>query len=95
MPFSEKNAKLSVKYKLIQRRRAKRMTSWPLWRFKALFSVVVVALAFLFWPPKLSTELWRYTSKARNWNDRRERVKEAFANSWEAYEKYAWGEFVR
>lgn len=26
-----------------------------------------------------------------DWNERRERVKDAFALSWDGYEKYAWG----
>lgn len=28
-----------------------------------------------------------------DWNSRREEVKSAFANSWDAYEKHAWGAF--
>lgn len=29
-----------------------------------------------------------------DWNDRRERVKEAFTLSWDGYEKYAWGRLI-
>lgn len=35
--------------------------------------------------------LRKSTSSNMNWNDRRERVKEAFTLSWDGYEKYAWG----
>lgn len=36
-------------------------------------------------------ELSRYRSRAVDWDDRREKVKEAFVTSWDAYSKYAWG----
>lgn len=40
---------------------------------------------------------WAWLSKPPganvDWNDRRERVKEVFIQSWDGYEKYAWGMF--
>lgn len=38
---------------------------------------------------------WSRRSASSNidWNDRRERVKDAFVLSWDGYEKYAWGTF--
>lgn len=32
------------------------------------------------------------SSRGVNWEERRERVKEAFMSSWDAYERYAWGD---
>ncbi len=41
-----------------------------------------------------TSKLWEAfskTEKAVNWDERRERVKDAFRVSWDAYEKHAWG----
>ncbi|KAI9776346.1 MAG: mannosyl-oligosaccharide alpha-1,2-mannosidase [Geoglossum umbratile] len=70
-----------------------------LWRRKRVFAGAMLFLGLLYWlglfsdmVPKRSG--WSKTNqrpKAMDWDGRRERVKEAFIESWEAYESYAWG----
>lgn len=77
----------------------------PLWRKKRLlgpFFTVAVVLVYLFgFGGKTQTEInpsksgwsWMSTSdkNTADWNERREKVVEAFQLSWDAYERYAWG----
>ena len=46
--------------------------------------------------PSIEMDLGRLMPSlaAVDWDDRREKVKEAFMLSWDGYEQYAWGEFV-
>lgn len=48
---------------------------------------------------KVGTSSWTWLRKSGSgeevdWNDRRERVKDAFKLSWDAYENYAWGTYT-
>jgi endoplasmic reticulum Man9GlcNAc2 1,2-alpha-mannosidase len=76
------------------------------WRGKRLLVVLLLALTTLLWVTGVfgdrSTKKldrlndtahgWvNLVKPARDWKERRERVKEAFKVSWAAYEKYAWG----
>ncbi|KAF2084081.1 glycoside hydrolase family 47 protein [Saccharata proteae CBS 121410] len=59
--------------------------------FAGIFSLVVLVL------PWLSTVLLRFTDRspsATNWEARREEVKDAFVESWDAYARHAWGKDV-
>ncbi len=59
---------------------------------KALVAgVVALAVGLILWLKGSQTELGHYTSRAVNWDDHREEVKEAFILSWDAYSEHAWG----
>lgn len=76
-------------------------------RKRGLAAVVLCALGLLYWLGLFSpaikdngfkkgrTTPWAWLSKPGSvevdWNDRRERVKDAFKLSWDGYEKFAWG----
>lgn len=61
-------------------------------RRKALVAgVFALAAGLVQWQKLTQLELGRYTSKPADWDKRREKVKEAFVPSWDAYSKYAWG----
>lgn len=79
------------------------------WRFTFAVILLLLGLLYwigLFSPPTTATARVKDTSKSTwswmnkpgaakvNWNDRREKVKEAFMRSWDGYEKYAWGGFA-
>ena len=74
------------------------------WRVISGAILGLVALAYLFglFSPSLekptprgtSKSAWNWLSKPSasvDWEDRREKVKEAFMLSWDGYERYAWG----
>jgi endoplasmic reticulum Man9GlcNAc2 1,2-alpha-mannosidase len=69
----------------------------PLWRRKRLLVGAVLFFGLIYWLELFSglgrTGLkWDNRHlKAKDWDGRRERVKEIFVESWEAYERYAWG----
>ena len=45
---------------------------------------------------KANTWAWLNNKESKNvdWNERRDRVRDAFVISWDAYEKHAWGKNV-
>lgn len=78
-------------------------------RKQSLAFVLLCILGFLYWlgifsstakinvVNKVGTNSWTWLRKPASeevdWNDRRERVKDAFKLSWDGYEKYAWGTY--
>lgn len=76
-------------------------------RKRGLATVLLCILGLLYWfgifssaaridvAKKVGTNSWAWLNKSGSvgvdWNDRRERVKDAFKLSWDGYEKYAWG----
>ena len=86
---------------------SQRKTAFYGWRrVMVALIVVLLALAYLglvFIPSNAPEEIkrgrpstWTWLSggsgaQVTNWEDRRERVKEAFVLSWDGYEQYAWG----
>lgn len=79
----------------------------PIWRRKRVLASVFLFLALLYYfgafgrhhdTAVSSTPIWSWLSsssesgKIADWTKRRERVVEAFTLSWDAYERYAWGE---
>lgn len=72
-----------------------------------LGGAVLIILGLAYWYGVLSSAIevapvasrvttsWSWGGKATNlkadWNDRREKVKDAFVISWDGYEKHAWG----
>ena len=79
----------------------------PLWRRKrSLAGAVLLFVGFLYWlgvfsrryetpvKPARPKSSWGWPKKepeVADWNARRERVKEAFTLSWDAYDQHAWG----
>lgn len=53
--------------------------------------VVALVAGLIFWLNGSHIELGRHRSRVVDWDARREKVKEAFISSWDAYSKYAWG----
>jgi len=53
--------------------------------------VVALVAGLIFWLNGSHVELGRHRSRVVDWDARREKVKEAFISSWDAYSKYAWG----
>ncbi|KAL9042725.1 MAG: hypothetical protein Q9180_000383 [Flavoplaca navasiana] len=84
---------------------SRRKPWWQKWRFTGVILLLLVAL--LYWIGIFSStstrtrvrdtskSTWSWSSKMAgtqvDWNERRERVKDAFVLSWDGYEKYAWG----
>lgn len=80
----------------------------PVWRRKRIlgpFFTFALVLVYLFgFGGKTQTEIsslksgwsWAGVSDKNNadWNERREKVVEAFQLSWDAYERYAWGKLA-
>lgn len=78
----------------------------PYWRRKRSWLAVVLLVftglyffgAFAGHTDTLSTAQWSWiktpdaAGKKIDWNKRKERVREAFELSWDAYEQYGWGE---
>lgn len=79
------------------------------WRFTLGIIALLLALLYwigMFSSPTKATAKVKSTSKSTwswlnkpgpakvDWNERREKVKEAFMLSWDGYEKYAWGGFA-
>ncbi|KAL1968455.1 hypothetical protein VTN77DRAFT_1984 [Rasamsonia byssochlamydoides] len=93
MTFSDQRAGPGNRRKRIPRTTARRTLPSPSWTLKALLTAVVAVTVGLFlWLKSSSTGLGHYTSRAVDWEHRREKVKEAFICSWDAYTKYAWGQ---
>lgn len=79
----------------------------PVWRRKRTFGfagIFMLSLLYFFGffgsnteTPNKSKDTWTWFSTSDkaagtvDWLDRRERVKEAFILSWDAYDRYAWG----
>jgi mannosyl-oligosaccharide alpha-1,2-mannosidase len=77
------------------------------WRRKRILgSVVLILFTLLWWTgffggqdvkrPSTSKSTWAWlgmskADKAANWEERRQRVVEAFGLSWDTYSRYAWG----
>ena len=53
--------------------------------------VVAFAVGLILWLKASQPGLCHYTSRAVDWDDRREEVKEPFISSWDAYSNHAWG----
>ncbi len=81
----------------------------PLYKqWRAMLGVVCFILGLIYWfllspstPAKVKskgTSAWGWMSgpgaATVDWDDRRERVKEAFTLSWDCYAQYAWGMFI-
>lgn len=80
--------------------------AWFRWK-RGLAAMLLCVLGLLYWlglfspaaktdvVKKVGTNSWAWLSKPGSeevdWNDRRERVKDAFKLSWDGYEKHAWG----
>jgi hypothetical protein len=70
-----------------------------LWRRKRVFAGAMLFFGLLYWlglfsdmvPKRSGWSKTKQRPKAMDWDERRERVKEAFIESWGAYESYAWG----
>jgi endoplasmic reticulum Man9GlcNAc2 1,2-alpha-mannosidase len=62
-------------------------------RSALVIGVAVLALSWILWWYGFRNGEGRYSSSPEDWDDRREKVKEAFISSWDAYSKYAWGQF--
>lgn len=75
----------------------------PLWRKKRFLGTVALGIVFVLYlcgllpgsgsKSRSSKSAWPWASLADNvdWDERRQRVVEAFEVSWDAYEQYAWG----
>ena len=79
----------------------------PLWKRRRLHGLGLLLLLVLLWffgvfkddtvARQKAKDTWRWLQRPEkggpgiDWFDRRERVKEAFELSWDAYERYAWG----
>ncbi|KAL8695482.1 MAG: hypothetical protein Q9218_000060 [Villophora microphyllina] len=85
---------------------SRRKPLYKRWRFTLGILGLLVGLLYwigIFSPTSTTTKVkdtskstWSWLSKQPSvggvdWNERREKVKEAFMLSWDAYEKYAWG----
>ncbi|KAL8821802.1 MAG: hypothetical protein Q9223_000214 [Gallowayella weberi] len=83
---------------------SRRRPLWQKWRFT--FSILLLLVALLYWiglfsptstKPKAkdSKSTWSWLNKPAglkvDWDERREKVKDAFILSWDGYHKYAWG----
>ena len=53
--------------------------------------LVALAVGLVLCLKTSQTEPGDWTSRAVDWDKRREKVKEVFISSWDAYSKYAWG----
>ena len=87
---------------------SRRRPLYQKWRFT--FGVILLLLGLLYWigmfSPAKTTTMVKDKSKSAlswlnkpasskvDWDERREKVKEAFMLSWDGYEKYAWGEYA-
>lgn len=87
---------------------SRRKPLYQKWRFTfGVFTLLIGLLYWLgmFSSPTKATAKMKDTSKSTwswlnkpttgevNWDERREKVKEAFIHSWDGYEKYAWGRY--
>jgi mannosyl-oligosaccharide alpha-1,2-mannosidase len=70
------------------------------WRWKRFGGVIVVVLGILYWLgllPGVGKRIPRkHTGEGGvvDWDERREKVKDVFLLSWNAYEKHAWGKAI-
>lgn len=76
------------------------------WRFT--LGIILLLFTLLYWFGFFSSSkttvkgqgrsAWKWLNKPGtaqiDWDDRREKVREAFKLSWDGYEKYAWGMFL-
>ena len=86
---------------------SRRRPLWQKWRFTLGLLLLLGALLYwvgIFSPTSTKTNVkdtskgtWSWLNKPAgprvDWDERREKVKDAFMLSWGGYEKYAWGEF--
>ncbi|KAL8674692.1 MAG: hypothetical protein Q9168_000924 [Polycauliona sp. 1 TL-2023] len=84
---------------------SRRKPLWQKWRFTA--GLLLLLLTLLYWIGTFSSSstkakvkdasksTWSWSANPAgqpvDWNERRDKVKEAFVLSWDGYEKYAWG----
>ena len=84
---------------------SRRKPMYQRWRFT--LGILLFLVALLYWLGLFSStetkskvksagkSTWSWMSKQPgakvDWEDRREKVKDAFVRSWDGYEKYAWG----
>ncbi len=71
-----------------------RRSPLPLMRKALVAGVVALAVGSILCWKGSQNGLGYYTSRAVDWNDRREEVKEAFVVSWDAYSEHAWGSLL-
>ncbi|KAL8856996.1 MAG: hypothetical protein Q9178_006401 [Gyalolechia marmorata] len=85
---------------------SRRRPSWQKWRFTLGLLLLLGALLYwvgIFSPTSTKAKVkdtskgtWSWLSKPAgprlDWDERREKVKDAFTLSWAGYEKYAWGQ---
>jgi hypothetical protein len=106
--FFEKNRDLPM-YKDKPYSYASSRRQRPLWKRKGVFGIAVSLFLIVLYllgffgkdggPTKDMKDSWSWLQRLEkggtqaDWLDRRERVKEAFTLSWDAYERYAWGKF--
>lgn len=80
------------------------------WRFTSVLLLLLIGLLYwlgMFSSTRTATKLkhkdsnkstWSWLGRPAaskvDWDDRREKVKEAFVLSWDGYEKYAWGKLT-
>ncbi|KAI4246546.1 MAG: hypothetical protein L6R40_001909 [Gallowayella cf. fulva] len=84
---------------------SRRKPLWQKWRFTLAILLLLVGLLYwigMFSPTDARVKLkdrskstWSWLNKPAgskvNWDERREKVKDAFMLSWDGYQKYAWG----
>lgn len=69
-----------------------RLPSQSLTRKALVAGVIALAVGLILWWKGPDIGLDHYASRAVDWDDRREEVKEAFISSWDAYSEHAWGQ---
>lgn len=66
-----------------------------MWRRKRFLGIIVLVIGVLYWlgllPGAGKKLLGEKENEIVDWDKRREKVKDAFMLSWNAYEKHAWG----
>lgn len=87
---------------------SRRKPLWQKWRFTLAILLLLVGLLYwigMFSPTDARVKLkdrskstWSWLNKPAgskvNWDERREKVKDAFMLSWDGYQKYAWGGYA-
>ncbi|KLJ10937.1 mannosyl-oligosaccharide alpha-1,2-mannosidase [Blastomyces silverae] len=92
-PGEESHTMTRGSYKPVQNAKASRWTLRAILKLTTfLAACVAFALGVILRVQDSPNGLRLYRWRASNWEHRREKVKEAFVSSWDAYTKYAWGQ---